>query len=103
MSFGHELWVLLVIKRESKVAKPDLPEGKYMKEVDIILYNYLEDLLMDKTVNDAMKSQISEEYVRYEKKKKLCRSKLNSGYLILCINTCVVKVGRCDTSIVEGT
>lgn len=39
MSFGYELWVLLVMKRESKLEKQDLPEGKYLKEVDISVYN----------------------------------------------------------------
>ena len=103
MSFGLDKCAVLELKRGRIVKSEgiDLPDGEKMKEIDKEGYKYLGVLQLDQTLNNKMKTKIRNEYIR--RVKKICKSKLNSGNLILGINSWAVGVIRYSGGIVDWT
>ena len=76
----------------------DQPDDQHIGEVEKEGYRFLGILLFDQTLNTKMKGTITAEY-----KKKLCRSKLNSGNLISGINAWAVSVARYSVGVMDWT
>ena len=103
MSFGLDKCAVLEMKRGRMVGSKGiyLPDGEKMKEVENEGYKYLGVLQLDQTLNNKMKTKIRDEYIR--RVKKICKSKLNSGNLILGINSWAVGVIRYSGGVVDWT
>ena len=103
MSFGLDTCAVLEKRRgkQQHSSGIELPDGTSMREVADVGYKYLGILQLDQTLNAKMKAKIWEEYIR--RVKKLCRSKLSGGNLIMEINSWAVAVVRYGAGIVEWT
>ena len=88
------------MRRGRKVdsSRIDQPDDQHIGEVEEEGYRFLGILLFDQTLNTKMKGTITAEY-----KKKLCRSKLNSGNLISGINAWAVSVARYSVGVMDWT
>merc|ERR1712015_64093 len=70
MEFGLEKCAILILKG-GKIHRTDgieLPDGRMMKEVDLVGYKYLGILQADRTLNNEMKKKVKAEYFRRVKK-----------------------------------
>ena len=94
MSFGLDKCAVLEIKRGRKPQSSgmELPDGTSMREVEDMGYKYLGMIQIDQTLSTNMKANIGEENIRGVK--KLCRTKLNGGNLVMGINSWAVAVVR---------
>ena len=95
MEFGIEKCAMLVMEN-GKVVKSvgmELPDGKVIKSLqEAESYKYLGILEADKFLEEKMKLNISKEYIR--RLKKVLKSKLNGGNLVLGVKTWAVSLLR---------
>ena len=91
------------MRRGRKVdsSRIDQPDDQHIGEVEEEGYRFLGILLFDQTLNTKMKDTITAEYIR--RVKKLCRSKLNSGNLIIGINAWAASVARYSVGVMDWT
>ena len=103
MQFGLEKCGILVLER-GKVIKSDgieLPNGERMREIDLDGYKYLGILQYDAIQSEAMKKKVKQEYFR--RVKKLMRSKLNGGNVILGVNSWAIGIVRYGAGVLDWT
>ena len=88
MEFGIEKCAMLVMEK-GKIVKSvgiELSDGKVIKSLqEGESYKYLGILEADKFLEEKMKLNISKEYIR--RFRKILKSKLNNGNLVLGVNT----------------
>ena len=103
MEFGLEKCAVLILKRGkmSKSQGIELPDGRRMKDVDLVGYKYLGILQMDGTLNREMKVKVKSEYIR--RVKKLVNSNLNGGNLVIGMNSWAVGIVRYGAGILDWT
>ena len=70
----------------------ELPDGKYMREVNHDGHKYLRVLQLDSIINREMKRKVKIEYIR--RVKKLLRLQLNGGNVITEMNAWAVSIIR---------
>ena len=95
MAFGIETCATLVIEK-GKIVKSvgiELPDGKAIQSLEEVeSYKYLGILEADKFLEEKMKLNVSNEYIR--RLRKVLKSKLNGRNLVRGVNTWTVSLLR---------
>ena len=95
MAFGIETCATLVIEK-GKIVKSvgiELPDGKVIQSLEEVeSYKYLGILEADKFLEEKMKLNVSNEYIR--RLRKVLKSKLNGRNLVRGVNTWTVSLLR---------
>ena len=102
MEFGIEECAMLVMEK-GKIVKSvgtELPNGKVITSLqEGESYKYLGILEADKFLEEKMKLNVSKEYIR--RLKKVLKSKLDGGNLVLGVNTWAVSLLRYSAAFVS--
>ena len=103
MVFGLDKCTVLLLKRVKMIRTEgiELPDGKRIREVTHDGYKYLGVLQFDFIMNREMKEKVKSEYIR--RVKKLLRSQLNGGNVILEMNACAVGIIRYGAGVLDRT
>jgi hypothetical protein len=103
MEFGMDKCAVLTMKGGKRVVSDsygmELPSGEVMKEVDENGYKYLGILQTDRVMNGDMKEKIKVEYLR--RVKRLVKSKLNAGNMVMGINAWAIGAVRYSAGILD--
>ena len=102
MEFGIEKCAMLVMEKE-KIVKSvgiEFPDGKVIKSLqEGETYKYLGILEADKFLEEKIKLNVSEEYIR--RIRKVLKSKLNGRNLVHAVNTWAVSLLRYSATFVS--
>ena len=102
IEFGIEKCAMLVMEK-GKIVKSvgiELPDGKVIKSLqEGASYKYLGILEVDNFLEEKMKLNVSEEYIR--RLRKVLKSKLNGGNLVCGVNTWLVSLLRYSAAFVS--
>ena len=79
----------------------ELPDGKYMREVNHDGHKYLRVLQLDSIINREMKRKVKIEYIR--RVKKLLRLQLNGRNVVTEMNAWAVSIIRYGAGVLDWT